>query len=75
MILLALFIMVFVTNFNLFSCEYNFIFRILYCVILYQYYIEQKEIYNNLTVPCEKIQNGFSFFIKNEDDCCISCSI
>ena len=45
----------FIPDFNLLSCEWgNFTFKVLYWVILYWYYVETKQNYNNFTVPCKK---------------------
>ena len=44
-----------VPDFNLLSCKLDkCTFKLLYWVILYWYYIKAKQIYNTLTVPCEK---------------------
>ena len=44
----------FILGFNLLSSESdNFIFRLLYWVTGYWYYIKRKWIYNTFTVPCE----------------------
>ena len=46
---------IFISNFNLLSYELDsFTSRLLYCVILYWYYIKGKYIHNIFTVPCEK---------------------
>ena len=45
----------FVLDFNWLSCELdNFRFKMLYLVILYQYYIKTEYNHNTLTVPFEK---------------------
>ena len=45
----------FTADFNLLSCElHNFIFNVLYWVVLFWYYIKTKQSHNTLTVPFEK---------------------
>ena len=57
----------FTPDFNLLNCELdNFMFKMLYWVILYWYHIKGKEnvehIHNTLTVPCVKSKIvSFSF--------------
>ena len=58
----------FISDFNLLSCELdNFMFKVLYWVILYWYFIKTKQNYNTLIVLREKskIVSIASSVIKN----------
>ena len=46
-----------IPDFNLLSCELdNFTFKVLYWVALYWYYVKANQIYNTVTIPCEKFK-------------------
>ena len=47
-------------HFLLLICKLdNFTFKVLYCVILYQYYIKAKLIHNTFTFPCQKFKTDY----------------